>query len=221
MVEAALKSYPAVLDEFETVKKVLQGFNIARFGDGELKMIHGNGYVRQKGSMKLATELFQVLTEPNPRCIVGIPTMNPQGPKFTSWDRHRDRFLKVLSPTVRYYSAFISRPDSAPWIENREFAESVQRVWAGKRAVVLCERKGSIFRAVRPAARKTVHVECPHEQAYDIIDRLEKKILENDPEVVVMSCGPSATCLADRFAARGIHAIDIGSAGQFLSRNLK
>lgn len=221
MDPSPLTSWPTVLDEFETIKKVTKGFNIARFGDGELKMIHGAGYVRQVGSIKLATELFEVLTEPHPRCVVGIPTMDPRSPKWDNWSRHQDRFMKVLSSSVKYYSAFISRPDSAPWIESRAFATSVEKLWRGKRTVVLCERKGSIFRAVSPAAGKAIHVECPFEQSYDIIDKLESRILEQAPEFVVMSCGPSATCLANRLARRGVHAVDIGSAGQFLLRNLK
>lgn len=221
MDETPLTSWPVVLDEFETIKKVGKGYNIARFGDGELKMIHGSGYVRQTGSIKLATELHDVLTEPHQKCIVGIPTMNPESPKWANWSRHRERFMRVLSPSVTYYSAFISRPDSAPWIETKAFAQSVEKLWRGKRTVVLCERKGSIFRAVSPAAGKAIHVECPFQQSYDIIDQLERRILDHSPEFVVMSCGPSATCLANRFAGKGVHAIDIGSAGQFLLRNLK
>jgi hypothetical protein len=221
MVETPLTTWPIVLDEVETIKKANKGFNVARFGDGELKMIHGSGYVRQTGSIKMATELYETLTEPHSKCIVGIPTMDSRSPKWGNWSRHRERFMRVLSPSMTYYSAFISRPDSAPWIETTEFARSVEKLWRGKRTVVLCERKGSIFRAVSPAAGKAIHVECPFKQSYDIIDELEAKILERLPEFVVMSCGPSATCLANRLARRGVHAIDIGSAGQFLLRNFK
>lgn len=217
---ARAMTYPSVADEFETVAQVRRGFSLARFGDGELKMSEGNGYRRQHGSQKLADELTAVLRNPARNCIVGIPTMDPRGPKILNWERHKPRFARQLNQYMRYYSAFVSRPDSAPWIENAEYAQSVVNLWAGKRVVILCERKGSIFRAVRPAARQAVHVECPTHQAYDYIDMYEYNILRHTPEIVIMSCGPTATCLASRLSARGVHAVDLGSIGQFICRTL-
>jgi hypothetical protein len=46
MVESVL-TYPRVIGEFETIKKLLKGFSIARFGDGEFKMAAGKGYRRE------------------------------------------------------------------------------------------------------------------------------------------------------------------------------
>lgn len=213
-------TYPDVRDEFETIKKVAKGYSLARFGDGELKMSLGQGYRRQSGSQKLADELSRVLTSPNERCIVGIPTMHPDGPKIGNWLRHRDRFLSVISQDMRYYSAFVSRPDSAPWINTRKYARSVVSLWSQKKVAVLCERKGSMFRAVRPAALKAIHVECPRFGAYDMIDELESRILATEPDIAILSCGPSATCLADRLSRRGLHSVDLGSIGQFICRTM-
>lgn len=213
-------SYPQVMNEFDTIAKASQGFCLSRFGDGELKMAYGNGYSRQVGNPRLAAELTRILCRPNKRCIVGIPTMNPDGPKYQNWTRHIPRFLPLLSSGVVYYSAFVTRPDSSPWIATRAYAESVQAMWAGKKTAVLCERKGSMFRAVAPASRSAIHVECPRVGAYDEIDRLEYEVMRVCPEIVIMSAGPAATCLADRLARRGVHAVDMGSAGRFIIRML-
>jgi hypothetical protein len=147
--------------------------------------------------------------------------MDPAGPKYQNWTRHIERFLGVLSPDMRYWSAFVSRPDSAPWINFREYALEVQSLWAGKRVAVLCERKGSMMLAVRPAAKRALHVQCPREQAYDGIGLLELRILDYVPEVAILSCGPTATCLANRLTKHGIQAVDLGSAGGFLARLLR
>lgn len=213
--------YPRVIDEFETVKKMRKGFNIARYGDGELKMIYGCGYVRQVGSIKLATELHETLIEPHGQCIIGIPNMDPRSPKIENWLARQARFAQVVNVDMKYYSSFITRPDSAPWIATREYVKELQEIWRGKRVVVLCERKGSMFRAVRLAAKSTIHVECPYRQAYDVIDDMEKRILEHPSDVVILSCGPSATCLANRLARRGVFALDLGSAGQFIARTMQ
>jgi len=213
--------YPKVHSEFDTLATLRKGYSIARLGDGEFKMIDGKGYVREPPNPELSDELRSVLTNPHPRCIVGIPTMNPNGPKVENWQRHEERFLRMLSPAVEYYSAFISRPDSAPWIRTQRFAKLYQSLWLDKRVVVICERKGSAFRAVRIGSRSAVHVECPTEQAYAVIDALEAAALQPRPDIVILSCGPTATCLANRLAARGVQAIDFGSGGSFIVRLLE
>ena len=45
--------YPAVAGEFETIDKVLQGVSLSRFGDGELKIMHGAGYSREPKNQDL------------------------------------------------------------------------------------------------------------------------------------------------------------------------
>lgn len=209
-------TYPRVLGEFETITAVRAGYSLARFGDGELKMAHGLGYSREAPNADIAQELSAILVAPNERCLPAIPTMDERGPKYENWTRHMARFEAVIDPERVYGSAFVSRPDSSPWINTREYAEDVSAIWAGRRAVVVCERKGSMFFAVRLRAGSTKHVECPRIGAYRVIDDLERSVVEAVPDVAVLSAGPTATCLANRLAARGIHAVDMGSAGGFL-----
>lgn len=212
--------YPAVAGEFETVAALLEGKSLARFGDGELKLMHGAEYFREPAQPELAEELQRILRKPSPDCLVGIPTMAPEGPKYENWLRHRDRFALILRPGMKYYSAFVTRPDSAPWINTRGFAWMVEKLWRGKKAVIMSEPKNSILKAVRLTARKTKHICCPSRQAYAEISRLEAEIRAMEPEIALLSCGPTATCLADRLSAAGIHAIDIGSGGGYLLKLL-
>ncbi len=213
-------SYPSVIGEFQTIAAILTGKSIARFGDGELKLTDGKGYSHQEPSDQLAAELLQILQHPHQNCLVGIPTMSPEGPKYENWLRHEGRFLRLLNPDVQYYSAFITRPDSAPRINCIEYAKTVERIWRGKKLVIVSEKKNSIISAARPAAREWIHIKCPRREAYEQIDTLEAEILATKPDIVLLSCGPTATCLAHRLAVKGIHAIDIGSAGGFLFRLL-
>jgi len=233
--------YPQVTGEFETVEELLRGKSLARFGDGELKLMDGQGYFREPKNEKLGAELLEVLQRPAANCLVGIPTMDFNGPKYENWIRHRDRFAKLLAqgPSVEskalssesdlgpqsstlnaYYSAFITRPDSAPWINCLEYARLVEQLWKDKRAAVLSERDNSILKVVRLSAKKLKHVECPHREAYAEIDALERALVRAKPEIALLSCGPTATCLANRMASRGIQAVDIGSAGGFLLKLL-
>lgn len=214
-------TYPQVAGEFHTMELVAKGFSLARFGDGEMKMAQGFGYVREPGGPKLAAELLRTLRTPHVRCLVGVPTFDPEGPKYNNWLRHKPRFETLLQPKHPYYSAFVSRPDSAPWINCQEYGKLVQSVWADKFAVVVCENTGSMLRTVSKAAGHVKHVACPRREAYAEIDRIEDKVRAARPDVVIMAAGPTATCLANRLAADYIHAVDLGSAGGFLGRLLK
>jgi hypothetical protein len=211
--------YPKVRDEWATLKKLQQGFSIARFGDGELKMATGSEYIREAANRHMARELMEVLTRPHPKCLVGIWPYNKKSPKYASMARHRERFKQVLSPDVEYYSSLISRPDSAPWIRTIEYALEFQKLWAGKRVALLCEPANGALRAIRGTATLD-HVECPRHGAYEHIDRFERQLLRNDPGIVIMACGPTATCLANRLSRQGVQAIDFGSGGSFLAKLL-
>ncbi len=215
-------SWPKVYDEFETLAKLRQGFSIARFGDGEFKMMDGAGYVREPPNKKLAHELRQVLRNPHPNCLRGIPTFDKRSPKFPTWVKHTERFSRLLRKTRGpFYSAFISRPDSAPWIRNKEFALEFVKLWEGKRVAVLCEAASGTLRALGISAPARIdHVECPSHEAFAHIDHFEKQLLRNDPEIVLLSCGMTATCLANRLAKHGIQAVDFGSGGSFIAKEL-
>lgn len=213
--------WPKVHDEFETLTKLQQGYSIARFGDGEFKMMDGAGYVREPPNRKLAAELRSVLRKPAPMCLRGIPTFDKRSPKFNTWIKHEERFTRLLRAKGPYYSAFISRPDSAPWIRTREFALEFVKLWESKRVAVLCEPGSGTLRALALSAPSSIyHVECPHSLAYAKIDWFEKQLLRNDPQIIVMSCGMTATCLAKRFTAHGVQAIDFGSGGSFIAKEL-
>lgn len=214
-----LTEYPRVFGEFDTIKKVLKGFSLSRHGDGEAKVMDGAGYSREKANRKLSAELLDTFQNPHENCIIGVPTYDPEGPKYQNWLRHQARFMRLMTKQ-RYYSAFVTRPDSAPWINTPEYAKYVERIWAGKHAVVLCEEAGSMIRTVRRAAKSAAHIMCPRHGAYARIDKLEERILDAKPDVAILSCGPTASILANRLSKKGVHAVDLGSAGQFLGKLL-
>lgn len=209
--------YPHVHTETETVKKLQEGLSIARFGDGEFKMIDGAGYVREPPNKKLAHELRYVLRNPPETLLRGIPTMDPSGDKYETWKKHRDRFIGLLNRTRGpFYSAFISRPDSAQWIRTREFAEEFVKVWRGKKVWVLCEPESKTRTLISRTSDDWLHVECPSHKAYAHIGEYENACVQYRPEIAILSCGMTATCLAARLARRGIQALDFGSGGKYL-----
>lgn len=214
--------YPRVKGEFDTVRKLLKGKSIARFGDGELKILEGHGYNREPTNGKLTAELRAVAGMHHPDCLIAIPTMDRAGPKYQSWLRHKERFCKYFNrgDGDRYYSAFITRPDSAAdAIESDEYFALISQLWAGReRVVVLSEPTSKLLTCARAMAASVVHIECPSHKAHAVIDQLEEAIVAAEPSVALLSCGPTATCLANRLAARGVQGLDLGSIGGMLMR---
>jgi hypothetical protein len=209
-------SYPAVVGEFATVAALLEGDSLARIGDGELKLLEGKEYVRQKRNPSLTRELRAWVHAP--ACPIGLPTMDPAGPKAANWERYRERFLNYFKAGDgrEYLSAFISRPDSAPWIDTSSYEAAVRRLWAGRRAVVVAHAGHPLLPVVAADARSVMHIECRTHEAYAQIEDLERAVLRAGVDIALLSCGPTATCLAQRLAGRGLQAIDCGRLGHFL-----
>lgn len=213
--------YPHVLGEFETVERLLKGKSIARFGDGELKILGGAGYSREPRNGRLTAEMRMLVASPAADCMIGIPTMNPAGPKYANWMRHEERFCLFFEAGDghEYGSAFITRPDSAAdRLESDEYCSLISKLWARERVLVMSEPSSKLLTCVRAAKVGAVYLECPSEHAYSVIDDLEQVIVTAKPDVALLSCGPTATCLANRLAARGIQGLDFGSIGGLLAR---
>lgn len=211
--------YPAVMSENETLYQLERGKSIARIGDGELKLMCGEDQMREPRNVKLAKELRDIALFGRKGLVVGIPTMDKYGPKYLNWIRHRDRFQTMLDPRLTYGSAFISRPDSAPWINSKVYAEHFEKMWAGKRVALVAEEGTAIHRLVQ---RKASYLElfiCPHRETYSQIDKLEGYVRGYDPDIALLSCGPAATCLAARLVG-ATQALDVGSCGGFLLKLL-
>ncbi len=223
--------YPPVHGELETLAKIKEGYSIARCGDGEIGVLSGSSYAREHANPVLAKELRTVLTRPNPMCLVGIPTMDPKGSKYRSfndegkevgWARHKERYAKLFNPDIEYWSAFISRPDCGEWMMNKEYARAVQSVWLGKKVAVIGSCEGGAINKMWKAVSLTqeaVFIECPFRGAYAEIKNLEKSALASGCDMIVISAGVTATCLANRLSTR-VQALDMGSIGGFLLNQL-
>lgn len=216
-----MMGYPRVYDEWRTLCGLLAGSSLARFGDGELKIMYGAGYAREPPNEGLTRELRDTFMRPARGCLLGVPTMAP-GPKLANWERHAERFAALMwdSSVKEWYSAFISRPDSAPHIRCPRFARAAEALWFRRRATVVCQRHGSMLDLVR-LSTSAIWIECPTHNAYAFIDTLEAAVALTEPEIAILSAGPTATLLANRLARRGIQAIDFGSAGGWLCQELE
>lgn len=206
-----------VFGETETLARGHAGINLARFGDGELRIAAGGDCISQREKFpKLAAELTEMLRIPRPGCLVCIPNAESATPKAESWSHYKEPKFVSLYGQREYGSSFITRPDSAPWIDVPEYWDSVRNLWRGKDVTLVVGDKKSVTTEMLAGEAATVReVTGPRQNAYAQIDRIEDEI--GSPAGIVILCmGVTATVLAWRLAAKGVHALDLGHIGMFM-----
>lgn len=220
-----MKEYPNVLTEHETLERALAGASLSRFGDGELRLANGGSAISQVAEIHLRQELKNILHGPS-LSLVCIPRQEAGGAKALNWKKYAvEKFVKMYGDNQDYGSSFITRPDNAPSIGNKDFMLKIRGLWAGKDIVLVVGTDyGSLRETDFAEARSFRVVFGPRRDAYANIDEIEQKIIK-DPTYrggpVLMCLGATATCLAERLARKGIQGLDLGHIGRFMHRYLE
>lgn len=205
---------PTILPEEETLQRALAGASLSRFGDGELRLASGRGTaVTQQSDKHLSAELCRILKDPPKNCLVCLPRFG-KGQKAKFWEAYTTEGWLSLYGKGPYGSAFISRPDSAPWIDRDEYWADVERLWAGANVCFVAGTDRSLRDEDFASAKSVVRVSAPRRDAYAEIDRLENEIAEIGRRTI-LCLGATATVLAARLAKHNIQALDLGHAGMF------
>lgn len=212
--------YPRVLSEEETLDRVLAGASIARFGDGELKLMQGRRCVSQVVVDGIVDELRRIAENRKCKALVAIPSLDTRSPKYILWRNLSPKFEALVSPNAVYGSAFITRPDSAPWIATPEYFDKIESLWKGQRITFV----GNGERSLTPkfltdtGAAQVDWVKSSYAHSYVSIDSLVQEATSKGNHRILLCVGPTATCMAERLAQLGHHAIDLGHIGMFWRR---
>lgn len=209
-------NYPQVLTESETFAAALAGKSLARFGDGELKIIIGGGCVFQKPDEIMTRELRQILLDAgkDERLLVCIPRLWHGSPVPPRWERFLlPEFTRYMTGHP-YGSAFVSRLNYWPAGTEPGYWKDIAALWRGLDIVLVRGSDKSLRKRDAPEAASVEEILAPASNAYEWVPRLEFA-LKNETRRVLLSLGPAATALAARLARRGVQAVDMGSMGGF------
>jgi len=217
--KSTIGAYPEVMSEEVTLELVSKGRSIARYGDGEMNLaMGGSGISQRETSAEMRAELVRILAEPSD-CLVGIPNVFSHTPRKSSWLKYATTHIVKYFPQPKYASSFITRPDSAPWIDTPWFWETMRGLWRNKEVTLVYG--GPTSKSLQPewlmtdGALSVRPVEGKRTNAYMGIDEIEEKV--GKPNHPVLIClGPTATCLAHRLAKKGVWALDLGHVGMFI-----
>lgn len=208
------RKYPLVVGESETLDLVCAGASLARYGDGEFALARGSGIKSQAFDPTLSFRLREIL-EDSDRCLVGIPNIRAATPKAAYWRRYEPA-AEMLTDRP-YVSSFITRPDSAPWIDTPEYWRRLESLWVGQAVVLVRGSSKSLTSADLVGAKVVREIQAPRINAFSQYEELLEQI--GTPERVLLCLGPTATVLAVDLCARGVHAVDLGHVGMFLKKH--
>jgi len=214
-----VKKYPEVLSEWDTMEAAVNGTSLARYGDGELRLALEEGkHIAQEHDPRMASELRYLLSAPaSSNLLVCIPNAQAPNGKPVMWGPTRyshPRFVSLYNPRNVYGSSFVTRPDSAPWIDNDPYWEMCRKLWYRKAVtLVIGTRGGSLTHLEHALSVRLIY--GPERDAYREIDTIMERI-GTPGHTIILCLGPCATLLAARLAMKDQHAVDVGHLGRFM-----
>lgn len=218
---------PHILSAEETLVQILENrTSVARFGDGEFKLILGKSLAFQEANPQLALRLEEVLKSNEPSIGIGIPDvfgklegMDSKAARF--WYAYmadnRKRLLRMLNMDVAYYNSLMTRF----WTGYRDVDNSkrlislYKKIWEGRRVVFI---EGELTRMgvgndLFSEAASIERVLCPAINAWNSYDVILKTIKEHNFPVetlFIIALGPTATVLAYDLTKAGYQSLDLG-----------
>jgi len=209
-----------IIKEHRTIAKIIQGrYSIARFGDGELKLAKGQRQMYQRPTFASQRILKEILYSDLPNLLIAIPRLDEVKDKF--WQRYKtSAYTNLYNPEKQYYSAFITRPDLIPEIDDDYYWSEMRMIWDGKVVILLqgSERDFQYGRNLLSNASEVKVEYGPRKNAFDWRYTLLKLLLVYPEDAIyILSLGPTATVLAYDLAKEGRQALDLGHAGAFYS----
>jgi len=214
-------SYPVVLTESATLEAAHAGRSLARFGDGELKLALGASAKSQRQDQHLRNMLTRVLADTSGPCLPCIPRIaDYRSPKEGFWRNYRDRrYVGLYARGGVYGSAFVTRPDSAPHIDQPDYWERVIDLWRGRDVVLVRGSEKSLTAERLAGAHAVREIVGPRQHAWSEAREIFREISRDVAGRRVLLClGATATALAWELAHEGVHAIDLGHIGMFLKK---
>ena len=215
-----MKTYPWVTGEIEALRVVALGQSLARYGDGEFALARGRSIKCERGGLGLTERLKEILVTPHQQVLVGIPNIRSNTPKASYWKKYADFAAPLLSESMSYVSSFVTRPDSAPWVDTPEYWTLLESLWKNQDVTLVRGGGRSLTSADLTSAADVKELLCPATNAWADYWKILKRIERMDNRQVLLCLGPTATVLAYDLTLMGFHAIDLGHAGMFWRKHL-
>ena len=204
-----IASVEATLEELLNTER-----SLARFGDGEIKMMFSDFQIGfQQRDELLVERLKEVLVSQEPGLMIGLINvfgmLGTHNGQWRAWAGiFRDHINPFLDAKKLYYDTGVTRVQSS-----REHFQKLKKIWEGKKVVTIegnmcrLEVGNDLFNNVWVLQRILAPAEC----AFSAYDRILEEALKLEKDTLfLLALGPTATVLAYDLCKAGYRALDIG-----------
>lgn len=216
---------PQVADVEETIRTIRDGHcSIARFGDGEIKLVAGKDISFQKATPLAVRKLRETLHSDADGLMIAVADIFGDRSRYTDkanryWKKHLTRYRRVWYKYLRkgkqYYNASVTRQYIA--LRNPEESDNIFRmfkqIWADKDVVFIEGEKSrlGVGNDLFDGAKSVRRILGPSTQAFSRYEDLLDAACKLDKDVLfLLALGPCATALAHDLHLRGYQAVDVG-----------
>jgi len=204
-----------ILNEYETIDKIKEGYSLARYGDGEFfRLLRSSKGISklQRFDGKLKEKLFIVFSKPLEKLLIGIPRMDKPKQWVMNFNSGFSKFIKDKRACEEsiFVSAFISRPGLVGR-DTRGYFDKVKSIWKGKE-IVLINFNPNLRDHYFFKGHNVNFIKISRRDCFDDYDNILGKCKKfyNQKKIFLASAGPTATCLAYDLTSDGEQCIDIG-----------
>lgn len=206
----------------ETIEKIIQGYSISRYGDGEFDIAFRKKELYfQEYDSELSKYLREILNSNLEKLLVAIPRTlieikNLKENEKYFWSRYylkqKEKLEKNISKDKVYFDSMISR-FYMPYINPEENIESIDKLikyFSNKK--ILENTRFGLGNSLLKNSSEIQRIILPDRNGFRKYKEVIKFVLENftRDNIILIALGPTATVLAYEFSKEGYQALDIG-----------
>lgn len=209
----------------ETVKTIIEGKSISRYGDGEFDyIIKSNNLGFQTYDKELSNRLKEILKSNLKNHIIGIPSSLNRVNDLTKneayfWSRFyikKRKFLEeILDKEKEYYDSMVSR-FYLPFKDKKKNLKSIEKLkeFFSNKNILIIEGENTRFglgNNLLKDAKKIKRILGPSKNAFKFYEKLLNEACRFPKDfIILIALGPTATVMAYDLCKMGYQAIDIG-----------
>lgn len=217
---------PSVMNDDACIDYILQHHaSLARFGDGELRIMSGLKINFQSADALLAKKLTEVSDITDSSFLIGIPDVFSHLERYCPpvarfWQEDlcytRRNWYRIFSKRCVYANSLLSRFYSVDYDYDAATHRIAQlrKLWQGRNLLIIegKDTKLGVGNDLFSGACRMRRILGPSENAFQSYDELLSSVLSfaEKSDLILLALGPTATCLAYDLFKNGFQALDLG-----------
>ena len=210
----------------ETIERIVQGYSISRYGDGEFNIIFRKKSINfQEYDLELSNYLKVILNSSLPKHLVAIPRTlieikNLKDNEKYFWSRYYLKQKKKLKENISnkkvYFDSMISR-FYMPYIKFEENIKDIENLinYFSNKKILIIEGENTRFGLGNSLLKDALEIQrviLPDKNGFKKYKIILDFVLNNftKDNIILIALGPTATVLAYEFCKNGYQALDIG-----------